>query len=400
MDEGHMDKGCDHGTYASDGSFSVTIRRTDSQQARAVGPVVRPPVPPGGVIGPPVPVLEEPAASPLAEFNHTDDKSSVPVVELYSGPDETKHRKIVDNGRDSAAGVSCEYLIYRPPDISGDQYSWGDQALSDADTCIVEVKVFWIDSPRSPTVSVPLTSGEAGQIVVQRLTSFAPTREPAWASHTLVESPNGESGDSDPFAERVRDAFDDYVAKRLVDPAWEKSVEGWVTPVCEDMASAAESLSGLHDQWHQLILGEPIQSLTGLTPLADIAAEVALPGDTLLANTKLLIEGIGIGIGLMAGHPLLVNACLKSFTHDAVVKVVSKGIGDFLTNTLDPAGTRECELNDREVRSELERQIKKPQEQVPAGPPRLGGVNGPLADEPQINPNEGPPDLGIRGPRL
>jgi hypothetical protein len=250
---------------------------------------------------------------------------------LASG--STTYRQRVDGGRNPAAGVKRAYFIYEPPDTSGDQHALGEQARLQTDRRVVEVTVRWIESPHSTAAGLPRLSGEGGRvIIIQRVIPAASAKDSTGAL---------EESESDSIATRVQNAIDDYMSKRLVEPGWEKFAQGWTTPVCEDMAAGAESISGLHDQLHQLILGKTVESLTGLEPISNIAAEFALPGDTWLTTAKLLVEGIGIGIGLASGQPLLVNACMKALTHDAALKAVSKGIGGLLTETLDPADTRE-----------------------------------------------------------
>jgi hypothetical protein len=175
---------------------------------------------------------------------------------------------------------------------------------------------------------------------------------PGTSTWTLPTSPTGESDESDSVTERLKDAFDDYVANKLVGPTWKKSSEVWFTPVCEDMAAVAERIGGLRDQWHDLILGKPVQYLAGPTPLSDIAPELPLPGDLLFTGIKRLVQFTGIFVGLATGQPLLTNACLKSYVHDVVREAVSDTIGDFLSNTLEPAG----DLRTTPTKAELKQQ--------------------------------------------
>jgi hypothetical protein len=259
-------------------------------------------------------------------FDRTDDKRT--STELSSSSHETEPREVVDDRCDSTASLSCEYLIYRSPDTLAHRHSYTDRR-------IVEIKVFWIDSRRSPTASVPLSLDERGRLVVQRITPSTPEGEAAWVLPTHP-SPTGESHDDDSTAGRLRDALADWATKKVVDPTWEKSVECWETPEYENLASAAENFSKLHDQLHHLAVGQPIESLTGLEPLGDIAAEITLPGDGLIASVKCFVLGGGIMLGLISGQPLLANGCLKALIHDATFKVVSKVVSkkarDFFTN--------------------------------------------------------------------
>lgn len=238
-----------------------------------------------------------------------------PDVEL---PRPNKHPIITD--------TSCEFLIRRTYESSDDERLSDHQALFDAATSIVEVKIFWIDSSTSCTESVLVTSGEGGQLVVQRVTATAPTGESSWTSPRDA-LPTGEYGKGHSVAEKFKDALADYVISKEIDPAWKQCVEGWKTPHYEDLASAAEGFSKLRDQLHQLLVGEPIQSLTGFEPLGDIMAEMPLPGDRLLATAKIGLDAVGALAGGIAGPPLVTNACAKALVEDLAMRKAR----DFLT---------------------------------------------------------------------
>lgn len=234
------------------------------------------------------------------------------------------------------ARENCRYFSRRRSDSSGGQRSSGDQQRSGPGMRVVVVRIVWRASAASPCQ----TSGEAGQpgrIVIQRDVWCAPTGESAVST---LESLGGESDGDDSAAERLLyKALNDYVVGKLVDSCWEKSTAAWVTPVCQDVDSVAESLGGLRDQWHHLVLGE-------LVAPAEIAAEVALPDDTMIADIKCLVLVTGILCGLAWGHPLLVNACLKSLLHDVLVKILSEGIRDASTKQEEPPSFKE---NDQPV---------------------------------------------------
>lgn len=229
---------------------------------------------------------------------------------------------------------SREYCLTfrRRAGASGGQRSADDQPTSDADVGIVDVRIFWVPSARSPSGN----DWQRGLIVVHRVTSCG-FSEASRQELPIPESPARESGDDDSAAERLMDAFDKYVAKNLVGPAWKRSSEVWVTPICEDVAAVADRLSDFNDQWHDLVLGKPVQYLAGPTILSDIAAELALPTDAWFGGIKRLVQISGILFGLTSGQPLLVNACLKSVVHDILLRVVSEGIGSFLNNILEQA---------------------------------------------------------------
>lgn len=243
----------------------------------------------------------------VADLAWVDKTCQVPGL---LGGDWRTYRQLVDsNKRNRTTSEGC--------------WNHPDQAAHMAELGAVEVCIFWMASPRSLTTEVHQPSSECGRIVIQRVMASAP-----------------ESN----VTEKLNDACDDYVAKRIMDPAWAKFSQVWATPICEGLASAAETVSGLHDQLHELVLGSPIEELTGFKPLASIGAEVALPGDGLFRTAKLLIEGAGIVMGLLAHQPLLLNACLKSFTHDAALHALSKGVGNLLADTCSPGRTRQQKI--------------------------------------------------------
>ena len=221
--------------------------------------------------------------------------------------------------------------------------------MSDVDVGVVDVRIFWVPPGRSPFG----TEQKDGLIVVHRVMACGP-KGASRQRLPIPESPDRKAGEDDSAAERLLNAFDEYAAKSLVGPAWKKSSEFWVTPVCGDVAAVAEKLSGFHDQWHDLILGKPVEYLTGSPILSGIATELTLPGDAWFAETKRLVQIGGILFGLASGQPLLVNACLKSLVHSAILRVVSETIGAFLNSTMEPVGACERDLETILTKEELD----------------------------------------------
>lgn len=265
--------------------------------------------------------------------NRTDARGTIFGREHW-GPGWTTSDELVNRGRTFAAGGHWEYLLYGPSDTSGSADSLGEQALRTSNRCAVAVEVFRIDSTRLAAAGVSLPLGEGEYIVVRRQTFHASLEEPATTWHPSAFL-NGDSDDSDSFGEKLSEAIDEYLAEQLAQPVWTRSIDGWITPVCENMGAAAERLGELHDQLHDFVIGQPITQLTGLTPLGDIAAKIALPGDRLIADAKFAVEGAGIMLGLMFGHPLLLNACLKPLAYDLLVKTFSEGMRTSRSNTLE-----------------------------------------------------------------
>jgi hypothetical protein len=212
-----------------------------------------------------------------------------------------------------------------------DDSSADHQSLRHEHIRVVDLRMCWIPAKRNE---------QLGRIVIQRVIFYGPGE----ASYAPDEDHSKEHD--------LQEAIDDYVAKKLVDPTWKRSTQVWVTPVCENMASAAEKLSGIHDQYHNLVLGEPVQSIGELlrpdSGSVDVAAgiveELPLPGDTIFKGAKRLLQYAGILIGAASGHPLLVNACVKSLLKDYLVDAVRDVIGNAantIGDTLNQVGGRE-----------------------------------------------------------
>lgn len=163
---------------------------------------------------------------------------------------------------------------------------------------VVDVRVFWVPSVGSPTPSANSAlrqDGQHGALVVQRVMSCSSSE----ASCPRLPWPESSAGDN-ATAERLVDAFDDYVAKKLVGPAWTRATEAWVTPVCENMASIAGRIGEFQDQWHDLILGKPVEDW-------------------------------------------VVHRCLP-VSRRSLLHAVASGIGNFLSNTLEPTGSCERDI--------------------------------------------------------
>lgn len=87
-----------------------------------------------------------------------------------------------------------------------------------------------------------------------------------------------------------------------------------------------------------------------------------MPGVASINAIKRIVQFTGIIIGVVAGDPLLAEACLKWLAHDILVEAVSKEIGDFFTST------RERDLKDPEVEREISGQIEELKERLETPP--------------------------------
>ncbi len=219
--------------------------------------------------------------------------------------------------------------------LAGNQSCW-DGLMRGGTPRAGLIRVFLITDPRSGEASV-LLSWEASRHPVAGDVALGGSAEPLLVHRSL----GGEGGS---VAERLEEALDEWVAKGLVEPGWRWSAEIWVTPVCDGVASIAEGLGAVQQQWHELTLGGPIGSVSGLmgfdpalgNVLGGIASEIALPGDRWIKGVKRTVQWGGIVIGMAAGHPLVLNACAKSLIHDLVIEQASKQFGKLLVKSDRP----------------------------------------------------------------
>ena len=100
------------------------------------------------------------------------------------------------------------------------------------------------------------------------------------------------------------------------------------------MASIADGLGSLQDQWHQLMLGKQVQfasEIVGLPSpasavLSGIVSEHALPGDTAITDLKRIVQITGTVAGFATGNFHMAYACLASYTRDRVTEAVSQEV--------------------------------------------------------------------------
>lgn len=97
------------------------------------------------------------------------------------------------------------------------------------------------------------------------------------------------------------------------------------------MASIADGLGSLQNQWHDVMLGRPVQfasETVGLPSpagavLSGIVGKHALPGDTLIKDLKRGMQITGTVAGLATGNLYMAHACLASYMRDRVTEIVS-----------------------------------------------------------------------------
>lgn len=277
---------------------------------------------------------------------------------------------LVTRGQLGGSREVSQYFADRQSDVSDDESSSVDQLESNEVVRLVEVRAFWVPSHPSSPANTREDSPQ-GQIVVECITWDSRSRHSGFAL-PIPDAKVKESDGSPEAIDRLLDAFDDAVTKKLMAGNWDRTTKLWVTPVCDGIASAAEGLSGLQDQWQDLILGKPVRSVSehiNLNPasgeaLACVATELQLPGDTSVKAIKRMVQFTGIFIGVATGQPLLANACLKSLIHDLVAETISRAIGGVIQNILQPVGTREHNLQTPEIRDQHMRQLEELKREV------------------------------------
>ena len=147
----------------------------------------------------------------------------------------------------------------------------------------------------------------------------------------LLPGSAGKGATADSAAKGWQKAFDDWAAKKLVEPVTER----W------DLSSSiADGLGSLQGQYHNLMLGQPVHfasEAVGLPPLAgdllgDIASEHRLPGDTVIKDLKRIGQVAGIGVGCSIGNPHMVHVCVNSLAKDLAMDAISHETGKLFTS--------------------------------------------------------------------
>ncbi|MGH3428304.1 MAG: hypothetical protein ACRDRI_27270 [Pseudonocardiaceae bacterium] len=146
----------------------------------------------------------------------------------------------VNEGGESSDSMRCEY------------FSAGVSTGARQAERVIEAEIFRIASSRPSGESAPPHSDERGRFAVQRRMSCSPAGRVGWDFPRFASA--GESGTGGSVAETLLDAFDDWVAEKLVEPVWERSSEVWFTPEYADLASVADQLDGFEKKCQELIL--------------------------------------------------------------------------------------------------------------------------------------------------
>jgi hypothetical protein len=184
-----------------------------------------------------------------------------------------------------------------------------------------------------------------GPVIVQRI-SFTARRQDSVPLDRLKWKPEADNGARREFLH----AFSESLAKDLINPVWEDvTTEHWVAPQDQELEHFLGTMQEQRDQWHRLLVGDPVQEFgewTGLDPkestvLGDIATEFDLPFDRPYRTGRLLVECIGIVADVATGgaSSLLTSACVRSLAYDTTVRVVTKEIVKALeAESLHPVG--------------------------------------------------------------
>ena len=136
------------------------------------------------------------------------------------------------------------------------------------------------------------------------------------------------------FRDQIRDAFDEYAAEVIVNPAYDKVTEWWAVEDPGNVGAAAQAVGNTKAGLHQFFLGAPANSvcraLGAPAPAANAAGGVVgslpLPVDGPMGDVKMFFQFVGIAVGVATGIPLFHIACTKSLGHDLLQKAVAKEI--------------------------------------------------------------------------
>lgn len=177
--------------------------------------------------------------------------------------------------------------------------------------------------------ATPREDGQPAWLVVERKTFCGSVDRSDWS--VLLPGSAGKGATADSAAKGWQKAFDDWAAKKLVEPVTER----W------DLSSSiADGLGSLQGQYHNLMLGQPVHfasEAVGLPPLAgdllgDIASEHRLPGDTVIKDLKRIGQVAGIGVGCSIGNPHMVHVCVNSLAKDLAMDAISHETGKLFTS--------------------------------------------------------------------
>jgi hypothetical protein len=169
--------------------------------------------------------------------------------------------------------------------------------------------------------ATPREDGQPAWLVVERKTFCGSVDRSDWSVLLPGSADKGAAADS--AAKEWQKAFDDWAAKKLVEPVTER----W-----DLSGSIADGLGSLQGQYHKLMLGQPVQlasrSVGVPSPagdlLSDIASEHALPGDSLMTHLKRIGQITVIGVGLASGDLHLAHAGMSSLGKDLATEAVSR----------------------------------------------------------------------------
>lgn len=136
------------------------------------------------------------------------------------------------------------------------------------------------------------------------------------------------------FGDQIKDAFDEYAADAMVNPAFDNITDWWVVQDPGGVNAVAQTSGNLQKGLHRFFLGAPANSvchaLGAPPPITNAAGGIVgalpLPVDGPMTMAKMFVQLVGIVIGVATGMPVLQIACTKSLCHDMLQEAVAKGI--------------------------------------------------------------------------
>jgi len=259
--------------------------------------------------------------SPERLFVQSHDGSNPPIAGLAESGVLSQPDVIIVRDRSGVPMAPTE--AKSDATIRWQSFTIGDQLLLDSIRAADRVSIVTV------TISV-VPSHQDGQLewLVVEKTFDRPVDRSDW-SVLLPGWAGKEWAASDSAAKEWQEAFNRWAAKKLVDSVWEQSTKRWGG---DDIASILGALGGLQDQYHERVLGQPVQlggELIGLNPvtaaaLKGIVSEHPLPGDSWMTDLKYAIDITGIGVGLSLPNPCLVHTCVNSLVRDLVTDAISE----------------------------------------------------------------------------
>jgi hypothetical protein len=152
-----------------------------------------------------------------------------------------------------------------------------------------------------------------------------------------------DQGSESSIAERLADAISEALAQPVVERI-SAQTEFWQATSQQALSTFAESLEGAGEDFHRLVLGEPVKMIgqavnvpaVPLTGIVDVAQRLPLPIDVPIRKISLVVKVTGVVVGIATGTPVLSCACAKSLARDVVSTLASRALKNVLFSKREP----------------------------------------------------------------